>query len=128
MPWKLTYDAELGIVCCNYSGHVTADDFKKAAQETIALAIQQKTNLLLIDDFKLESAVSTLEIYNMPKIYNEIQGNRKSRIALILPPSGKIREDVKFYETVCLNNGWKVRAFDKRSQATQWLLNPNQPR
>ena len=58
----------------------------------------------------------------MPHFYDEVKGNRKSKIALILPPTGKIREDVIFYETVCRNRGWAVKAFDDRSEAIEWLL------
>ncbi len=122
MSWNLSYDADLKAVCCAYIGHVSAEEFKAGTQETIALAKMRKTYLLLIDDSKLKSAVTTSEIYNMPRVYNDLQGNRKSRIAIILPPTGTIRNDVLFYETVCRNHGWKVRAFDNRSEATEWLL------
>ena len=122
MPWNVKYDSELGIILCIYAGKITADDFKKGTEKIISSAKKHKTNLLLIDDSKLEASVSTTEIYQMPQFYDEVKGNRKSRIALILPPSGQIRKDVKFYETVCRNHGWDVKAFDKRRDATDWLI------
>ncbi len=122
MSWKLSYDPDLNAVCCAYDGHVTADEFKASNRETIALAKKHSTYLLLIDDSKLESAVTTTEIYNMPKVYSDLQGNRRTRLAIILPPTGAIRKDVLFYETVCRNHGWKVKAFDNRSEAAEWLL------
>ena len=91
-------------------------------KETIALGKKHKTNLVLIDNSKLESTVSTMEIYEMPRFYDDMDASRKSRIALILPSSGQIREDVKFYETVCRNYGWNIEAFDTEQEAMAWLL------
>ena len=122
MPWSLEYHSETKIVLCTYSGQLSLDEFKEATERTIALAVKHKTNLLLIDDSKLEPAVSAIDIYEMPRFYDKVEGDRKSRIALILPPSGQIREDVKFYETVCRNHGWNVKSFDEPQGATDWLL------
>lgn len=130
MSFNLTYDPKHGIILCAYAGHVTADGFREGTEKILSLAKKHKTNLLLIDDSKLASAVSIMEIYEMPRFYDEVEGNRKSRIALILPPSGQIREDVLFYETVCQNRGWNVKAFDTHSEAIDWLLPkpaPNMP-
>ena len=122
MPWSVEYDSELGIIHSIYAGRITADDFKEGTIKAIALAKKFKTYLLLIDDSKLDSAVSTNEIYEMPRFYDEVNATRRSRMALILPTSGQIREDVKFYETVCRNRGWAVKAFNKRRNAIDWLL------
>ncbi len=121
MSWKLSYDAELKAICCAYIGHVTAAEFKASNLETIKHAKKHKTYLLLIDDSKLESAVTTTEIYDMPKVYRELGGDRKGKIAILLPPKGAIRNDVLFYETVCRNHGWEVKSFDERSEAARWL-------
>jgi hypothetical protein len=122
MPWRIEYDSELGIVRCFYSGEVSAEDFMAGTKETIALGKQNKSNMVLIDDCRLESTVSTMEIYEMPRFYDDMDASRKSRIALILPPSGQIREDVKFYETVCRNYGWNIEAFDTEQEAIDWLM------
>ena len=121
MSWSVIYDSELDIIQCIYAGRVTANDFKEGTIKTISLAKKHKTNLLHIDDSKLESAVSTMEIYEMPRFYDEVNGSRRSRLAITLPPTGQIREDVKFYETVCRNCGWTVKTFNKRQKAIDWL-------
>ena len=122
MGWSVGYDSGLGIIHSIYSGRVTADDFKEGTIKAIALAKKHKTFLLLIDDTELESAVSTNEIYQMPRFYDDVNATRRSRMALLLPTSGQIREDVKFYETVFRNRGWAVKSFNKRQNAIDWLF------
>lgn len=122
MAWSVEYDSEHDLVQAVYAGHVTADDFKNSVMRTIECARKHKTLLLLIDDSKLESAVSTSDIFEMPLFYEDVEASRRSRIALIIPGSGKIREDVKFYVTVCRNRGWFAEAFDHRQEAIDWLL------
>ncbi len=102
---SVEYDSGLGIIHSIYAGRVTADDFKEGTIKAIALAKKHKTFLLLIDDTELESAVSTNEIYEMPQFYDDVNATCRSRMALLLPTSGQIRDDVKFYETVCRNRG-----------------------
>lgn len=122
MSWTVTYDSDHDIIHAVYAGHVTADDFKAGTIKTIALSKAYKTKRILIDDSHLESAVSITEIYDMPNYYHELEGTRRSKMALILPPSGRIRKDVLFYETVCRNRGWRVKGFNEHKDALEWLL------
>lgn len=66
----------------------------------------------------------------MPRFYDDVNATRKARMALIVPTSGQIREDVKFYETVRRNHGWAVKVFDIQQTGIDWLLrkpNSNKP-
>jgi len=123
MAWRVKYDPELGIICSVYAGQVSADEFEAGTLETIALAKKHKTNLLLIDDSKLEVAVSTNDIFKMPQFYEDAQAHRGSRWALIQPPEGPGLKALRFYETVCRNRGWLVKLFTDRQAAIDWLLN-----
>ena len=122
MTWRVDYDNEIGIIRCAYADKVTADEYKEGTMKVIALATRHKTNLVLIDETHLKYAVTMGEIFDMPKYYDDFGGNRKSRLAVILPPSGKIREDVLFWVTVCRNRGWRIGSFDDHQKAIDWLL------
>jgi hypothetical protein len=122
MTWRIELDEKQGIIHCVYAGTVTVEDYKKGALKTIALAKKHDTHRILIDDSALASTVSTMDIYEMPGLYEVADANRRSKWALILPPEGPIREDVKFYVTRCLNKGWFVKTFDDRQTAIDWLL------
>lgn len=124
MSWHIAYDEALGVIHCVYAGHVTTADYEAGTLKTIALAKRHNTHLIFIDESELLSVdVSTMEIYQMPRFYEEADANRRSKWALILPPEGKVREDVEFYVTMCLNRGWYLKAFDDRQAGIDWLLN-----
>lgn len=122
MPWRVEIDEDLALIRCSYAGRVQLDDFKAATFKAIALAKKHKTHLVLIDAAELTSAISTVEIYGLPDFYDTTDTDRQSKWAFIMPPEGQIREDAKFYVTVCRNRGWNIRAFEDRREAVEWLL------
>ena len=121
MPWKVEYDTDFDIIQCVHIGNVTMDDFKAATKEAFFLATKHKTGKILIDNSKLEIIVSTTEIYELPQFYDNIKLDRRSRWAIILPTVQPALRDVQFFETVCRNRGWSVKAFDRRENAMKWL-------
>ena len=123
MPWNVEYDSELGIVQGSYVGRVTADEFKEATIKAIGLAKDNNTNLFLIDDSEYEGGASLFGLFELPDLHVELEADRISRAALILPSSGMAAaEDARFYETICLNRGWQVKVFSKRQDAIDWLM------
>lgn len=123
MPWTVEYDSELGIVDGRYVGRVTDDDFKEATAKAIALAKANNTNRFLIDDSEWEGSASVLGLFELPEIHKELEADRISRAALVLPPPSRTAEvrNAQFYETVCRNRGWNVRVLPEREEAI-WLV------
>jgi hypothetical protein len=127
MPWKVEYIADFEIIQCVYIGNVTMDDFKEATKKSFALAKNHQTGKILIDNSKLEIIVSTTEIYELPQFYDNIKLDRRSRWAIILPTVQPALRDVQFFETVCRNRGWSVKAFDNHENAMKWLMQDTIP-
>lgn len=66
--------------------------------------------------------VSILDLLNLPaRQYVEESMSRRIRVAVVSPRMPEAQEKVRFYETVCLNRGWKVRLFKSRDDAIEWL-------
>ena len=123
MPWTVEYDSELRIIECRYVGQVTDDDFKEATAKAIALAKANNTKRFLVDDSEWEGGASVLGLFELPEIHKELEADRTSRAALVLPPPSSTAEvrDAQFYETVCRNRGWNVRVFSELEEAIDWL-------
>ncbi len=64
-------------------------------------------------------ALSTLDIYNLPKRYMELGISHKFKMALVVPK--EFLHNLKFYETVCRNNGYSVSIFFDYEKAMMWL-------
>ena len=126
MAWSVDYNSDLGFIQVVYTGLVTFNEFKEATNKVLSMSKSHKENRILIDDSKLEIAVSTTEIYKLPLFYDDVKANRRSRLALILPTAPQPREDVQFFVTVCRNRGWYIKGFGKRQEAIEWLVS-NRP-
>jgi len=122
MPWRVEFNPKFGVVFIVYTGRIRLVDIQAATFRTIELVKEHHTALILIDCSELKTAISTMEIYQLPEFYDSTEASRQSKWALILPPAGQIREDTKFYSTVCQNRGWYLQAFDARQEAVDWLL------
>lgn len=128
MTWTYDYDSKKMIVELTYSGDTSARDLKDSTSELIAFGEKKGVSLVLIDTTDMKYRSSLVDIYDLPaKQYVNENANRLGRTALILPTCTKSREAAKFYETVCRNRGWMVRAFPTRMEAMDWLMGPDTP-
>ncbi len=124
MSWTVEYDDTLQIVVITYVGKSSGKDFKEAAKKRIAVAKALDSIRTLIDASKLYTDESTtVDVYNIVKNTYEKLGNRGDwKIAITTPESPTARRQVYFYETVCINRGWRVKEFEERKEAIEWLL------
>lgn len=74
----------------------------------------------LLDHSKADgSSLSTLDIYDLPKKYKELDIPHSFRMAVVVPD--EMRKDLAFYETVCRNNAYSVSIFFDHESALNWL-------
>jgi hypothetical protein len=123
MAWSAKYDRSMDIVEVVYTNDVTGTELREAASERIRLQKETGTMSVLVDASGIEHMVAgTMDVFGLPdELYVSKEANRKSRIALVFPRSRKEREAVKFFENACANRGWRVKAFEERQAAVDWL-------
>ena len=122
MPSTVEYCSELGVVEINHVGRVTGETFRSTTIEAFGLAKAHSTNLFLVDSSEGEGGGSLIDLYRLPDLYQELGLARGSKGAVVLPVAdAKAEEDTRFYETVCRNRGWNVKAFTDRQAAIDWL-------
>lgn len=121
MPWEISHNPSLGCIEVVYYGRVDSSQVRAASASAIKLSIERKADRFLVDVREVESELSTIEIHDVPTLF-AIEGlSAPSRGAYIIPESGEIREDLRFFETVCRNRGWDVRLFTDPEEAVAWL-------
>jgi hypothetical protein len=125
MPWGVELDAGRGIIVVTYEGHVTLQDVRACAAAVIALMKEADTAFVLTDFSgvsRLDS--STTDVVGLPELYHRLGLDRPFREALAAPDGSAARDQAMFYETVCVNRGYQVRAFATRARALDWLGAP----
>ena len=124
MTHTVTYNPGLGIIETIAQGKLTLDEAKEIISEITQMAIEQNCFLCLSDYHEATIDMSTLEIYDIPKVLSNmvtslgLNPSQFKRAILV----EKSFEDFHFFETVTLNAGQNIRLFQDTDEAKKWLL------
>ncbi len=120
MAAEISYLDE-GIVRIRLAGPQTLADYRKQTEEALELARRKKATLFLVEGQAVNTA-STLEIFAMPAMYDELGAPRSAKVAIVMPQDSPSSGDIRFLETVCVNRGFNVKIFPAEPPAIDWLL------
>ena len=126
MPWRVEYHPGQEYVASVYWGETSADEIREATVASIALAKEHEATRGLVDCLEQTKTGSTLDIRDLPQLYASEGLSRSVQIAFVEPAKPELKDLAVFYETVCTNRGWKLRRFQTREEATDWLLSDEQ--
>ena len=123
MTHTVTYNPELGVIETDAQGNLSLSEAKEIISAITQIAIEKDCFLCLSDYRKATIEMSTLQIYDIPKILSDIV------TSFGLPPSKFKRaiiaekglRDYQFFETVTLNMGQHVKLFQDMDEARKWL-------
>jgi hypothetical protein len=128
MAYTLEYNRKLQIVELVCTGRYTSQESLESTTKAIALGKENGDANALVDASEAEFNMSVVDFLILPeREYVEQDMNRRIRVALVPPTGTKDKEDARFYETVCVNRGWKVRIFSSRDAAIEWLTEKDSP-
>lgn len=122
MVWQCEKLAAHPIIETAYVGLVGQAELESAVRATIDLAGRTGITRFLADCSRLEGGHSILELFGIANTLSASGAFGAMREAVLLPALPTAAEDVRFWETVCLNRGLIVRIFDDRAAAIDWLL------
>ena len=121
MEWKIEKNDEHKYIEVITSGIAGKDDSLDMAK---AISHAMRTHRItkgLIDHRNLVSVTGdTIDIYNRPKFFRIIGLILRIKIAEIIKPEHF--EHFKFFETVCINQGYQISIFQDKEKALSWLL------
>jgi hypothetical protein len=121
MPYHIDYWEDEKIIMIKDTGESFYNDFVQQSKEALALARSKNARLFFSDCILLENKASIFDIYNLPKVYDEIGASRLNRLALLIKADSPDAAVFRFYETACRNRGWNVKVFTNYDEAMAWL-------
>jgi hypothetical protein len=121
MAWAASYNNDHNLAELIYEGKVTPADLHEALLAAVKLARENNSILFLADCSEMEGGHSVVDIYGLIALYESVGLQLKMKEALLLPLLKSSKEDVKFYETACLNKGFNVKVFSSKDKALAWL-------
>ena len=121
MPYTVNFLDSEGIVTVVNSGVLEYKDYSEQAREAHELSLTKDSYLFLADCTKMVNNADLFEILDLPGLYERIKVSRSIKVAVLLSEDAATNEDIRFYETVCLNRGWNVKVFSNQDSALVWL-------
>ena len=125
MAHKTIFNVETGIIETKYQGIVTFNEVKEVVSESITLSEENKRYLWLADYSEATLNLSTMEIYDLPKLIleaatslNIVAFHIKRAIVII-----RDKANYEFAEIVSKNRGQNIDLFDDIEKARKWLRN-----
>jgi hypothetical protein len=121
MEWELRIHNEEKYIEVITKGAADKDGSLNMAKTITETMRQLRMTRVLIDHRNIESVSGeTIEIYDRPKLLRMIGIILGVKIAEIIKPDHM--RHFSFFETVCINQGFRVSIFRERLPALEWLL------
>lgn len=123
MTHTLVFNPDTQTIEIKFQGDITLSEVKELYSESMQVANRQNCFLFLSDYSDAIMKLSTLELYNLPKILSEIFATseipaHKLKRALVVT---KDFADYHFFETVNSNSGQNAKIFQDVAEARKWL-------
>ena len=122
--YTIFYNPEEHVLESRFQGDLTLTEVKAFISEAGSIAIEKDCTLFLTDYREATLKLSTLEIYEVPKIMQKTFSSSTNSVHLLRRAvvAAKDLGDYRFYETVTANAGQKARLFHDVDEAKKWLL------
>ena len=120
MAWYIKHNGDEKIIELTYSGIVSPPELQDALSAAMSCSKKEGTTFFLADCTDMAGGHSITDLYFLISLY-EMHGLRGMKEAVILPALKSTFEQVRFYETTCLNRGFDVKIFSNHQDAIAWL-------
>lgn len=124
MPWNIVVHDGLGVVETQYSGVIPGAELAAAVTATINTGKREGMRRFLGDCTELAGGHSAVDLYGLAELLQAAGVAAHFKEAILVPQLPSAMEDVRFWETACYNRGLRVRIFEDRQQALDWLAEP----
>ena len=100
---------------------LTTADLMQLTSDIVNASLKHDLIKVLVDCTNMDARVTTVDIYELPRLYEKLGMKRAARIAVLFPDHPKKKVHYQFYETAAFNAGYKVKLFTDPSDAYRWL-------
>ena len=124
MSCSVKYDAEADLIVIEIKEVINIPLVRQLSHDVILLAKEHNCFLILNDAREATLSLSTMELYDLPKLIQEIAAESETQVhrfkrALIV---SRDIDDFTFFETVSQNINKNVTLFRDMDEARKWLL------
>ena len=118
MEWTIQFDAAAERLVVTVTGTRTAAPLKEMTRQLRDALLEHRAHQMLLDYTRTRSGLEPYEIFERPKILQELNFPADVRVAVLYET---LDENTQFLENVYRNRNFSVRVFADRPQALAWL-------
>ena len=124
MAQTIIYNSKSHTIEVKVRGKLTSHEVKEIVSEIFQTAKVNNCYLILNDSREALLNVSTMELYELPKIISDIAASMGFNIQHFKRAAIVVRnyDDFRFFETVTLNQGQNMKLFQDIDGAKKWLF------
>lgn len=124
MPYTIHYNEEMHLIEMKHAGKLIFGESITLTNEMLKVAREKNCHRVLSDYRETTLALSTLEIYKMPRVIHEAAitegaDARRFKRALV---AGKGSQSLRFFEIMSHDLGHIAKVFFNIDEARVWLL------
>jgi hypothetical protein len=121
MPVETRFIEAHSCVCQSYIGPCGVEDYLTGTRTTLELFARHANARCLVDLRLLDNTARLTDLYQLPDSYPAMNMPTDVKIALLAVPNHKDQDAIRFYETICVNRGWRVMTTFDREEGLHWL-------
>ena len=118
MPYEIRYNDEIDCVIAKLTGELNADILTEYRKKIAKVMVECDCKRLLNDMREVEWTGSFMDIYKAAKMPEEVGFQRPWKRATLME---EVFEDLAFFETASVNQGYAVKVFADWDEAIDWL-------
>src|SRR4249919_222451 len=123
MSWTIDFLPNEQILRVTTHGTMDLALIKQMAREALDAGLAHQALRYLIDHRDMIPALSSEDIFDLPKINADMGVGRTMRVAIVFSPDSPRAEDFFYYDVRNLSKGSSnIRQFSDLQQALGWLL------
>ena len=121
MEWDIVVNEAHQCLEVTTSGIADKDSSLNMVKSIVHEAKDHQIKKILVDHRNLGNVIgNTMDIYERPQLLKDTGAELSVKIALIIKPEHW--EHFRFFETVCINQGFSVSIFYDKEKAMSWLI------
>lgn len=123
MAHKTIFNTDTEIIETKLDGHITFDEVKDVISESVMLAKGNKCYLWLTDYCEATPRLSTMEIYDLHKLFIDAASSLNISVTQIKRAivMSNHQSEYLFAQTIASNRGQTLKLFDDIEEARNWL-------
>ncbi|MFI5250807.1 MAG: hypothetical protein ACHQQQ_00120 [Bacteroidota bacterium] len=119
MSWTFSYSVDSTVVIVETHGEYSALGGEQMVRELQEQLDKFGCTRALVDHRDADITFKFMDIFDRPNLYNSIGLTRNTKVALVFR---ELKSDYTFFETVCVNRGYKWKVFISYDLAMKWLI------